>query len=264
MNARPGVRPCAVAGSFYPAQASVLQDQIDSLLGENPSLALPSPRAVIVPHAGYQYSGITAAAAYRQLRALRGRVSRVLLLGPAHRVYLEAMALPSATHFSTPLGDIPLDRKGMERALTLPWVTSSDEAHRQEHSLEVQLPFLQHVLGDFSLLPVVVGHCPTEAVACLIDALWRSEDTLLVISSDLSHFEEYDNAREHDLASCQHILSREGNLRGQDACGAGPINGLLASQRGRKYQVELLDYRNSGDTGGDKNRVVGYASFSLF
>ena len=177
-GARPAVRQCAVAGSFYPADAGILQRDVDRLLQADGNASTPPPRGLIVPHAGYLYSGETAAAAYRQLRPLREQIRRVILLGPAHRVYLQAMALPGTSSFRTPLGDIPVDQAALARALELPAVISNDEAHRLEHSLEVQLPFLQRMLDDFSLLPIVVGHCPPEAVSGLIDALWRDADTL--------------------------------------------------------------------------------------
>ncbi|RLQ22443.1 AmmeMemoRadiSam system protein B [Seongchinamella sediminis] len=263
MNLRPDVRPPAVAGSFYPADAAQLQHDVATLLAQAPPPAPPPPRALIVPHAGYIYSGATAAAAYRQLESRADSVHRVILLGPAHRVYLQGMAVPSTSAFATPLGDVPLDLGGIAQALALPGVCRNDEAHRQEHALEVQLPFLQCVLGDFTLLPVVVGDCPAATVATLVDSLWRDPGTLLVVSSDLSHFQPSDSARRHDLDSCRRILAGDCELRGSDACGARPINGLLASARGGTLQRQLLDYRNSADAGGDRQRVVGYGAFSL-
>lgn len=263
MNGQPLVRPAAVAGTFYPADATQLRRDVEQLLAQGEPPTLPSPQALIVPHAGYRYSGTTAATAYRQLEKCAGDINRVILLGPAHRVYVEGMAVPSSSRFATPLGEVPLDQAGIARALALSGTASNDEAHRQEHALEVQLPFLQCILGDFSLLPIVVGQCPVAGVAALIDTLWTGPGVLLVVSSDLSHFQPYDSATRHDRSSCQRILNGEHDLKGSDACGAGPINGLLASHRGSRLQRRLLAYCNSGDTGGDRQRVVGYGAFSL-
>jgi len=263
VSGQTSVRPPAVAGTFYPADAPALRREVEQLLSRAATPALPTPQALIVPHAGYIYSGATAAVAYRQLEGLADRIHRVILLGPAHRVYLEGMAVPGVSRFVTPLGPVALDQPATARALELPGVSRDDEAHRQEHALEVQLPFLQCTLGDFSLLPIVVGQCPVAAVATLIDNLWTEPDVLLVVSSDLSHFQHYDRAKKHDLDSCHRILDGEHDLKGSDACGAGPINGLLASARGSGLQRHFLDYCNSGDSGGDRQRVVGYGAFSL-
>lgn len=257
-------RNAAVAGSFYPGKQAELEQQVNSLLLAVPDAGLPPVKALIVPHAGYIYSGGTAATAYDCLRRRPRTPSRVVLLGPAHRVYLRGMAVPAAECFTTPLGDIPLDTAGIAQALALPGVQASDHAHELEHSLEVQLPFLQQVLGEFTLLPILVGESPPAEVAAVIDALWGGPETLVIVSSDLSHFHDYATARAHDEDTCGRILRGDTTLRGSDACGAAPINGLLHSAHGRSLQRKLLASCNSGDTGGDRQRVVGYGAFALY
>jgi len=256
-------RAAAVAGYFYEADPGRLHHHVDELLNAASAQSGAFPGALIVPHAGYIYSGPTAAHAYKCLLSDPGQVRRVLLLGPAHRVYVDGMAIPSVECFSTPLGDIPLDREALDRIGELPGVEISDEAHRQEHSLEVQLPFLQSVLGDFSLVPIVVGGAGAEQVAAVIDMLGAETGTLVVISSDLSHFHEYREAQRIDSATCERILARSTSLVGEEACGARAINGLMASHIVDGLEIELLDACNSGDTAGTPDRVVGYAAFAL-
>lgn len=256
-------RQAAVAGSFYTGNSTALQAQLAELLGSARYYAGTSPRALVVPHAGYIYSGSTAAEAYSLLRDMPEQPSRIVLLGPAHRAYLEGLAVPSVDSFSTPLGDIPLDRGAIEQAQALPGVCVSDEAHALEHSLEVQLPFLQQVLGQFTLVPIVVGSSPAAEVAAVIDALWGGPETLVIVSSDLSHFHDYQTAQDHDSATCERIVAGDTQLKGTDACGAAALNGLFYSEHGRQLQAELLACCNSGDTGGDRQRVVGYGAFSL-
>jgi len=173
------------------------------------------------------------------------------------------MAVPSVDAFATPLGDVPLDRACIERISKLPGVCVSDEAHRDEHSLEVQLPFLQTVLGEFSLVPVVVGHCAAQTVAAIVDALWGGAETLLVVSTDLSHFHSYKDAQQRDRSTCDRLQAKDNSLSGQDACGACALNGLMSSEHARDMTVELVDMCNSGDTAGGKERVVGYGAFIL-
>jgi hypothetical protein len=192
------------------------------------------------------------------------QVSRVLLIGPAHRVYVDGMAIPSDDCFSTPLGDIALDTEALERIRGLPGVRVFDEAHREEHCLEVQLPFLQTVLHDFKLVPIVVGGASPQQVAAVIDTLAEDPHTLVVISSDLSHYLSYDEARRTDSDTCDRILHKATSLRGEQACGAAAINGLMASKKGRALRVDLLHACNSGDTAGSRDRVVGYAAFALY
>jgi len=257
------IREAAVAGLFYESDRYRLRAQVDSLLAEASSQQETTPEALIVPHAGYIYSGATAARAYRSLMAHRDKIQRVILLGPAHRVYLNGMAVPSVNSFATPFGEVELDRKTIDRIADMPGVITSDEAHRQEHCLEVQLPFLQSILSDFSLVPVLVGDCEADIVAAVIDDLWGGPETLLVVSSDLSHFHPYDEARQIDAATCGLIIDKFSNLTGEQACGAHAINGLMRSKNSQSMTVEMIDACNSGDTAGDKNRVVGYGAFLL-
>jgi len=256
-------REAAVAGMFYESDRFRLRTQVDDLLDQATTHSRATPKVLIVPHAGYIYSGATAAQAYRSLEPHQEKINRVALLGPAHRVYLKGMAVPSADRFVTPLGEIELDRKSIQRITDLPSVIVSAEAHRLEHSLEVQLPFLQSVLNDFTLAPVVVGDCNAELVAAVIDELWGGTETLLVISSDLSHFHTYNEARQIDATTSGLILDKASNLSGDQACGAHAINGLMCSKHCQSLTVEMLDVCNSGDTAGDKNRVVGYGAFLL-
>ncbi len=256
-------RPPAVAGSFYPLGADELRRDVASYLSAAQPVADgdPLPKVLIVPHAGYVYSGPIAASAYARVAALKGVVERVVLLGPAHRVRLRGMALPAATRFATPLGAVAIDQDAVAAVSGLPQVVASDEAHALEHSLEVQLPFLQSVLGAFKLVPFAVGDTPAEQVAQVLDLLWGGKETLIVISSDLSHYLPYPNACAKDEFTAETILRLQPRLDHQQACGATPINGLLIAARARGLQPHLLDLRNSGDTAGDKSRVVGYASF---
>lgn len=257
------VRPAAVAGMFYPESPGDLDAQVRSYLEQAPRPAEPAarPKALIVPHAGYVYSGPIAAAAYARLAAARDDIRRVVLLGPAHRVLLRGLGVPSADSFATPFGEVEVDRAAVARALDLPQVTESDCAHALEHSLEVQLPFLQRVLGKFRLVPFAVGETTAAQVAEVIELLWGEAETLVVVSSDLSHYHTYDRARSLDRSSAQSVLALSPTLDNSQACGALPINGLLTVVRRRGLQPELLDLRNSGDTAGDRLRVVGYGSF---
>ena len=255
-------RPAAVAGMFYPADTATLERTVLELLAAAPA-GDSDAKAIIAPHAGYPYSGPTAACAYRLLESRRERIRRVVLLGPAHRVYLQGMALPSVDAFATPLGNVPLDLRGVEQALAQPGTQVSDEAHAAEHSLEVHLPFLQTVLDDFELVPIVVGACPARDVEAVIDALWGGDETVIIVSSDLSHFHAYADARAIDAQTTARIESRETTLRGEEACGAYALNGLLLAAQARGLRVRTLDVRNSGDTAGDRQRVVGYGSYAL-
>jgi len=255
-------RHAAVAGLFYPAEKATLERTVRALLDAAPTRD-DSPKAIIAPHAGYPYSGQTAACAYRLLEGRRTAIRRVVLLGPAHRVYLHGMALPSVDAFSTPLGDVPVDRRAVRQALELPGTRIADEAHAEEHSLEVHLPFLQSVLADFSLVPIVVGVCPAQEVDAVLEALWGGDETLIVASSDLSHFHAYDDAQALDATTTARIESRDTTLHGEEACGAYVLNGLLLAAKRRGLEVHTLDLRNSGDTAGDRHRVVGYGAYAL-
>lgn len=257
------VRPEAVAGMFYEADPARLQQQVDALLAAASPNSIATPRGLIVPHAGYVYSGSTAAAAYRCLTGAAGKIERVVLLGPAHRVYLRGMALPTDDAFATPLGAVPLDHTAVELIARMPGVCISDEAHQQEHSLEVQLPFLQRLLGEFVLVPLAVGHTPPREVADVIDTLWAMANTLLVVSTDLSHFHDYRTANQLDGLTCEKLLARKSGLKGKEACGAAVLNGLMMSRLMRSMQISQLQRCNSGDTAGDRERVVGYGAFVL-
>ena len=257
------VRDTAVAGLFYEGDSDALRQQLTALLRAPTAAVTRPPQALIVPHAGYVYSGHTAAAAYSQLAPWADVIERVVLFGPAHRVALQGMALPSVDAFATPLGNIPIDQDSIKRVELLPGVSVADEAHRQEHSLEVQLPFLQVVLGSFSLVPIVVGQCAPTTVAKVMDTLWGGPDTLLVISTDLSHFHPYEEARQRDTLTCKRIQAKDNTLNGQDACGAHALNGLMSTEHCRSMTVKLIDKCNSGDTAGGKDRVVGYGAFRL-
>lgn len=258
------IRRPAVAGMFYPDNPAVLEQTVTDLLAHPEGARLArAPKALIVPHAGYVYSGPVAASAYAQLGALRGRISRVVLLGPAHHVQVRGLALPKAERFSTPLGEVPLDREGMQQLDDCPQVTRSAAAHEMEHSLEVQLPFLQQVLGDFQLLPLVVGDATAAEVADVLEKVWGGDETLIVISSDLSHYLPDAIARKVDSETVAAILALDWHLGHEQACGATPINGLLLAAQRRGLRAVKLDVRNSSQTAGDPGRVVGYAAFAF-
>ncbi len=256
-------RVAAVAGYFYEANANRLQRHVNELLNAEPAYSEAMPKALIVPHAGYIYSGSTAAFAFRRLLPDPDKVKRVLLIGPAHRVSVKGMAIPSVDSFTTPLGEVALDRTVLEQISRMPGVQVFDEAHREEHSLEVQLPFLQTVLNDFSLLPVVVGAADSTEVAAVIDLVSGQAHTLVVISTDLSHFLNYRDAQRIDASTCAQILGHSTSLKSSEACGARAINGLMACGNFEALEVSLLHACNSGDTAGTPNRVVGYAAFAL-
>jgi MEMO1 family protein len=257
------LRPPAVAGMFYPGSPTVLAATVDQLLAAAPAADQAQPKALIVPHAGYIYSGSTAAMAYAVLAPWHATIRRVVLLGPTHRVAVDGIAAPQSDAFATPLGSIPLDRAALEKLDQLPQIVRSDRAHAEEHSLEVHLPFLQRVLDEFTLVPLAVGHATPQAVADVLDLLWGGPETLIVISSDLSHFLPYAAANQIDRDTCQHILQLDTHIRPEQACGAYPVNGLLLSARQRGLVPQLIHRCNSGDTAGDKQRVVGYAAFSF-
>ncbi len=265
-------RPPAVAGRFYPDEEGTLERTVRELLeparspgigeSEEDAKAGSGPKAVIAPHAGYVYSGPVAASVYARLAPLRDRVKRVVLLGPAHRYPFRGLAASSAGAFQTPLGLVPLDREGMEEALKHPRVQTLDQAHEGEHSLEVHLPFLQTVLGDFSLVPLVVGEAEAEEVAEVLAVLWGGPETLVVVSSDLSHFLPYDEAVEVDERTARAIEALKPREIGLDqACGRLPLGGLLLKAREEGLGVERVDLRNSGDTAGPRNQVVGYGAW---
>ncbi len=258
------IRQPAVAGAFYSSNKQVLTDDIELLLGTaTPAIGHLPPKAVIVPHAGYIYSGQTAAIAYARLAPGRKTIKRVILLGPVHRVPVRGLALPGVDAFATPLGEIELDQDAIASLAHLGQIVVSRAAHAQEHSLEVQLPFLQTVLDDFKLVPLAVGDATSAEVAEVLNILWGGPETVIVVSSDLSHYLPYGLAQSVDQETVQNILSMKDSLTHQQACGGTPVNGLILAARHHHLKPRLLDLCNSGDTAGDKNRVVGYASFTF-
>lgn len=258
MNRRP-----SVAGTFYPANPQQLHQMLDRFLTAAASDA-KTPKAIIVPHAGYVYSGPVAASAYARLKKARGLITRVVLMGPSHRVAFRGLAVSRADTFVTPLGDIPVDRKAVQTILQLPFVEYIEQAHTYEHSLEVHLPFLQEVLGDFALVPIVAGEATPEQVGEVLEVLWGGGETLIVISSDLSHYHDYATAQQMDKSTSQLIehLQYE-QLAYDSACGKVPVSGLLNLARKKSLSISTIDLRNSGDTAGDKSRVVGYGAYVI-
>lgn len=259
-------RPPAVAGQFYPEDPAALRRDVQQYVAAaGPSeQAASAPKALIAPHAGYVYSGPIAGHAYARLLPWAGRIHRVVLLGPVHRVPVRGLALPSTGRFETPLGSIEVDREAIARLRDLSQVTISERAHAAEHSLEVHLPFLQQVLGHFTLVPLAVGDATPDEVAEVLDRLWGKEGTLVVVSSDLSHYLPYTAARVADRTTVDTMLTLDPTLDHAQACGATPVNGLLTLARRRGLRAELLDLRSSGDTAGDRRRVVGYAALAFY
>jgi AmmeMemoRadiSam system protein B len=257
------IRPAAVAGAFYPADPAGLAAEVERCLraARAPGPGETPPKAIIAPHAGYIYSGPIAGNAYARVAPLRGKVTRVVLAGPAHRVPVRGVAVPRAAAFATPLGEVELDTAVLERLQALPFVEFNDRAHALEHSLEVHLPFLQAVLGAFRLVPLVVGDATPAEMASLLEAVWGGEETLVVVSSDLSHYLPYPSAREIDAATARSIVALSPRLVSEEACGAAPVNGLLELARRRGMRAEMVDLRNSGDTAGGRSQVVGYGAF---
>jgi AmmeMemoRadiSam system protein B len=262
----PSIRQPVVAGAFYPGEAATLGHVVQELLRAATShiqVGQRAPKAIVVPHAGYIYSGAIAARAYARLAAGRDTIRRVVLVGPVHRVPVRGLALPGADFFATPLGKIEVDQEAVATLRALPQVEVSPAAHAQEHSLEVQLPFLQAVLDDFKLVPLAVGDATSFEVAQVLDALWGGAETLVVISSDLSHFLSYRAAQETDRATVQNIMDLKDGITHEQACGGTPVNGLMLAAGRHHLQPQLLGLCNSGDTAGDKARVVGYAAIAF-
>ena len=259
------VRQAAVAGLFYPVNAAELSRDIIHYLNQagpiNPAL---HPKAIIVPHAGYIYSGTTAASAYASIRPIAKQIRRVVLLGPAHRVRLRGMAVMDIDYFQTPLGNIPQDSSAISQLLTLPQIQVMDSPHWQEHSLEVQLPFLQLILPEFTLVPIAMGDTTSSEVRQALDMLWGGPETLIVISSDLSHYHDYSTAQYIDRSTCQAIEKLDiEHIDYQQACGCTGVQGLLLAAKQRNMKVHTLALCNSGDTAGSIDRVVGYGSWAF-
>jgi AmmeMemoRadiSam system protein B len=262
-NVMEHLRLPVVAGLFYPADPDQLREMVQHLLRAAPAAGVP-PKAIIVPHAGYVYSGLTAAQGYARLGLGRSRIRRVVLLGPSHRVAFRGLAVSSAAGFVTPLGTIPVDLPAVKQALDLDCVRRFDPAHEREHSLEVQLPFLQETLDAFTLVPFVVGQADPAEVAEVLERMWGGDDTAIVVSSDLSHYQEYGAAQRTDQATADAVVAlRQDAVDSDAACGAMPIRGLLLAARRRGLRAQALDVRNSGDTAGDRDRVVGYGAFAF-
>lgn len=256
------VRPAAVAGRFYPGDPEELRDLINMLLAQVPPATGPGPKALIAPHAGYLYSGPIAASAYAQLLPARDQIQRIVLLGPSHYVAIKGLATCSAEAFATPLGVVPVDLEAVRQVRLLPHVRELDAAHADEHSLEVQLPFLQTVLGEFALVPLAVGDATPEQVSEVLDVLWGGPETRFVISSDLSHYFDFPTAQRLDKATAQAIEAlKPGGVDEERACGRIAIRGLLQSARRHGLRARTVDLRSSGDTAGPRDKVVGYGAF---
>jgi AmmeMemoRadiSam system protein B len=260
------VRPSAVAGAFYPADAERLSTDVDRLFAQvAPPSATEAPKALIVPHAGYVYSGIVAARAFVQLRGQRETPCRIVLFGPAHFVPLKRLALPKAVAFQTPLGSVQIESDLAAVLEAIPGVSRHSAAHAREHSLEVQLPFLQRTLEDFRIVPLVVGDASPNEVASVMDAAWGDASTVIVVSSDLSHYLTYEDALEVDRRTAEQILALgPAPLSPEQACGSSAINGLLIAASRHHLRPKLLDLRNSGDTAGGRDEVVGYGAFAFY
>lgn len=255
------IRQAAVAGMFYPANPMELRHLIKDFLEEANS-HLPNPKAIIAPHAGYIYSGPIAASAFACLHQVKDQIKQVVLLGPSHRYFFQGLGASSMDYFETPLGQIKLDQKAIQKILSLPQVSMADEAHQSEHSLEVQLPFLQVVLSDFLLVPLVISDASVEQIAEVITLLWNGPETLIVISSDLSHYLDYESAKKIDQKTADAIVSlKQENISSDQACGSDGIKGLIQVAKEKNLRVSLIDLRNSGDTAGTKDQVVGYGAF---
>jgi AmmeMemoRadiSam system protein B len=254
------VRPPAVAGTFYPGSAAELRATVDRLLGAVRAPVGPCPKALIVPHAGYIYSGPIAASAFARIAPFAGQIKRVVLLGPAHRVFVDGLAAPAASYLATPLGEIAIDDEALRRL----GVPTNSAAHAREHSLEVELPFLQRVAPSATVVPLCGSRGDPELVGRTLEAVWGGPETLIVISSDLSHYLPYAEGRKIDRATCDSIVARESRLHGEQACGSIGINGLMWVARRKNLRVELIDLRSSGDTAGSRDEVVGYGAFAIY
>jgi AmmeMemoRadiSam system protein B len=259
------VRPPAVAGYFYPDDPATLRATVEGYLAGSDDRPAQIPKAVVVPHAGYAYSGPVAAAVYRLLLSARTRIRRVVLAGPAHRVPVQGVALSAATGFHTPLGVVDVDPYADALLNDLPQVSVSAPAHRHEHSLEVQLPFLQALLDGFTLVPLLFGRASPMATAEVLSRLWGGDETLIVVSSDLSHYHDYETAQRVDAETTAAIRALDYDRIGpSQACGCVALGGLLVMAQRHGLRVEALDVRNSGDTSGERDRVVGYGAYAFY
>lgn len=259
------IRPAAVAGTFYPGSEAALIRAVDGYLKDAAAKTVGTVRALIVPHAGYVYSGPIAASAYALLRELPEKPRRIALFGPSHFVGFRGLALPESDAQVTPMGVVPLDEELVKVATRFPQVFRADQAHAREHSLEVQLPFLQRLLPGVPVTPFAIGRASMEDVSAVMDAVSQVEGTLLVVSTDLSHYLTWDEARQLDRSTADAVTSlAPEKIESDHACGATGLRGLLHFARKKGMRTELLDLRNSGDTEGDRSRVVGYGAFAVF
>jgi MEMO1 family protein len=256
------VRPPAVAGILYPADAVELSQAVGTLLAHAPVADSRHPKALIVPHGGLRHSGHVAARAFRSLDA--GRITRVVLAGPVHRQHLEGIALPESEAFASPLGTVPVDVFGSAALLSLPWVRRADLPHRREHGLEMQLPFLQLLLKDFTVVPILVGRLSAELVATTLRRVWGGPETLVVVTTDLSQHRPYGDAQRRDRTTADRIVRCLPGLEPDCACGGTIVDALLVVAREHGLTPAMLDLANSGDTGGDAQRVVGYGAFGFY
>jgi AmmeMemoRadiSam system protein B len=258
MNRQP-----VVAGVFYPVNTQQLHQMLNQYLKDAETDA-KVPKAIIAPHAGYIYSGPVAATAYARLKQARHLITRVVIIGPSHRVAFKGLAVSRAATFTTPLGKVRVDQKAVEAITHFPFVEYLENAHTYEHSLEVHLPFLQETLTEFNIVPIVAGDASPEQVAQVIDMLWGGEETLIVISSDLSHYHDYETAKQLDQTTSEIIEKQQyESLEYESACGKVPVSGLLKVAREKLLSIKTIDLRNSGDTSGDKSRVVGYGAYVI-
>ena len=253
-----------VAGTFYPGSGDALREEVDAHLGQ--ALAEgPAPKAIIAPHAGYRYSGPIAATAYARLKPRAHEIRRVVLLGPTHYHPIHGVAVSSAESFRTPLGRVPVDTASVGRALEFEFVQRFDPAFEREHSLEVHLPFLIRVLPRFTVVPLLVGKASPAEIDTLLETLWGGPETAIVISSDLSHYLDYERARRLDAETSEAIVAlRHDGVGYEQACGRHAVNGLLHLAKRRGLEARALDVRNSGDTAGPRDRVVGYGAYAFF
>jgi len=260
------IREAAVAGAFYPDDETQLQHSIKQLFGaaKIPDIKRKLPKALILPHAGYIYSGAVAASGYSLLSGFTEQIDRVVILGPSHRVAFHGIALPDSEYFSTPLGELTVDPFAQEMLHHLPFVFQSENAHLLEHSIEVHLPLLQSILTDFTIVPMVVGDATADEVLQVIECYLGKAGVLVIVSTDLSHFHDYQKAKIIDAATDQQIVERHHQLNGNQACGCRPLNGLLKYAQLHNLSVQQLDLCNSGDTGGEKSRVVGYGAYAVY
>ena len=263
------IRNAAVAGTFYPSDEGELYADVNRMLNattfpKQADVATYHPKALILPHAGYIYSGSVAAKGYRLLEGVKNSINRVVILGPSHSVAFRGIALPRSDYFSTPLGQIAVDQQAYEQLHSISCVFQSDEAHLHEHSLEVHLPFLQVQLNRFKLIPLVVGDATASEVADVIRTYIDLDDVLIIVSTDLSHFLDYKQAQQTDRQTSELICDKFTEIKGHQACGSRPLNGILKLAKEQDLQVEELAVCNSGDTAGDKSRVVGYGAYVVY